>query len=83
MRCTKGDSRQPNLDLRVDQKLRYETYGCRCSDEGMGSASSRALASRIRQGLGLASPAEMIRNNDRKLYPGLALLADAEAEPDA
>ncbi|MGW1171931.1 hypothetical protein [Streptomyces sp. NPDC002550] len=81
-RCTKGEGGQPNPELRVEQKLLYETYGRWCSDEGIRPATSRACASRIRQDLGLASPAEMIKNNDRKLYPGLALLADAGTEPD-
>ena len=80
-RCTKGSDGQPNPDLRVEQKLLYETYVRWCSDEGIRPATSRAFASRIRQELGLSSPAEMIKNNDRKLYPGLALLSDAGAEP--
>jgi putative DNA primase/helicase len=79
-RCSKRTDGQPNSDLRVEQKLLYETYGRWCADEGIRPATSRAFASRIRQELGLSSPAEMIKNNDRKLYPGLALLADAEAE---
>ncbi|MPY32772.1 DNA primase [Streptomyces adustus] len=77
-RCTTGENGQPNSELRVEQKLLYETYGRWCSDEGIRPATSRAFASRIRQELGLASPAEMIKNNDRKLYPGLALLAETE-----
>ncbi|MFF8430587.1 phage/plasmid primase, P4 family [Streptomyces sp. NPDC016566] len=79
-RCTRGSDGQSNPDLRVEQKLLYETYGRWCSDEGLRPATSRAFASRIRQELGLSSPAEMIKNNDRKLYPGLALLADAATE---
>ncbi|MBR7679123.1 DNA primase, partial [Streptomyces daliensis] len=62
--------------LRVEQKLLYETYGRWCADEGIRSATSRAFASRIRQELGLSSPADMIKNNATKLYPGLALLPD-------
>ncbi|MFC8349576.1 phage/plasmid primase, P4 family [Streptomyces sp. NPDC057280] len=67
-RCTKGS------DLRVEQKLLYETYGYWCSDEGIRPATSRAFASRIRQEVGLSSPSEMIKSNDVKLYPGLGLL---------
>ncbi|MFI2378293.1 phage/plasmid primase, P4 family [Streptomyces sp. NPDC018964] len=79
-RCTRGGDGHPNPDLRVEQKLLYETYGRWCSDEGIRPATSRAFASRVRQELGLSSPAEMIKNNDRKLYPGLALLADADQQ---
>ncbi|MGW2563355.1 DNA primase family protein [Streptomyces sp. NPDC001514] len=79
-RCTKGGEGRPNPDLRVEQKLLYETYSRWCTDEGIQRATSRAFASRIRQELGLASPSEMIKNNDRKLYPGLALLADVDVE---
>ncbi|MGW7071871.1 DNA primase family protein [Streptomyces sp. NPDC054855] len=77
--CTKG-SDGGGSDLRVEQKLLYETYGRWCSEEGIRPSTSRAFASRIRQELGLASPAEMIKNNTKKLYPGLALLADDSAE---
>ncbi|MFJ6686109.1 DNA primase family protein [Streptomyces werraensis] len=74
-RCTTGSGPGPHPELRVEQKLLYETYVRWCSDEGVRPATSRAFASRTRQELGLASPAEMIKNNNRKLYPGLALLA--------
>ncbi|MFD7490840.1 phage/plasmid primase, P4 family [Streptomyces sp. NPDC059832] len=74
--CTKGTGGQLNPELRVEQKLLYETYGRWCSDEGIRPSTSRAFASRIRQELGLASPAEMIKNNATKLYPGLALLPE-------
>ncbi|WP_336053846.1 DNA primase family protein [Streptomyces sp. CA2R101] len=79
-RCTTLTNGQSNPDLRVEQKLLYETYGRWCSAEGIRSATSRAFASRIRQELGLSSPAEMIKNNDRKLYPGLALLPETGTE---
>ncbi|MEV6175412.1 phage/plasmid primase, P4 family [Streptomyces sp. NPDC051954] len=84
-RCTRGSDGHPNPDLRVEQKLLYETYGRWCTEEGIRPATSRAFASRIRTELGLASPAEMIKNNDRKLYPGLALLpahGDSENGPE-
>ncbi|MER5201484.1 DNA primase family protein [Streptomyces sp. NPDC002755] len=76
--CTLGAEIRPNPALRVEQKLLYETYTRWCAEEGIQRATSRAFASRIRQEVGLASPADMIKNNDRKLYPGLALLADRE-----
>lgn len=79
-RCTMGEEGRPDPTLRVEQKLLYETYGNWCADEGIQRATSRAFASRIRQEVGLSSPTEMIKNNDRKLYPGLALLADAHDE---
>ncbi|MEU5324371.1 phage/plasmid primase, P4 family [Streptomyces sp. NPDC021056] len=79
-RCTMGEEGRPDSALRVEQKLLYETYGNWCADEGIQRATSRAFASRIRQELGLSSPTEMIKKNDRKLYPGLALLADVHDE---
>jgi putative DNA primase/helicase len=75
--CLQGDS----PDLRVEQKALYETYGRWCSEEGIRASSSRAFASRIRQELGLASPAEMIKNNATKFYPRLALLDLTAQEP--
>ncbi|MFJ6651141.1 phage/plasmid primase, P4 family [Streptomyces sp. NPDC091290] len=80
-RCTTGSGPGPHPELRVEQKLLYETYVRWCTDEGIRPATSRAFASRARQELGLASPAEMIKNNNRKLYPGLALLA-VDGDPD-
>ncbi|MFH8739401.1 phage/plasmid primase, P4 family, partial [Streptomyces sp. NPDC017964] len=74
--CTRGTDGRRDPDLRVEQKLLYETYGRWCSDEGIRASTPRAFASRIRQELGLASPAEMIKNNATKFYPGLALLPD-------
>ncbi|WP_326680893.1 DNA primase family protein [Streptomyces sp. NBC_01237] len=79
--CTKGNDGRPNPELRVEQKLLYETYGRWCADEGIRPSTSRAFASRIRQELGLSSPAEMIKNNATKLYPGLGLLPD-DSDPD-
>jgi putative DNA primase/helicase len=80
--CTTGIDGRRDPDLRVEQKLLYETYGRWCSDEGIRASTPRAFASRIRQELGLASPAEMIKNNATKSYPGLALLPD-NADLDA
>lgn len=48
-RCTKGSDGQPNPDLRVEQKLLYETYVRWCSDEGIRpprAAPSRAVSAR-------------------------------------
>ncbi|MFI6093655.1 phage/plasmid primase, P4 family [Streptomyces sp. NPDC051218] len=81
-RCTRGTDGRGETDLRVEQKLLYETYGRWCAEEGIRASTPRAFAGRIRQELGLASPAEMIKNNATKSYPGLALLAE-DAEPDA
>ncbi len=78
--CTKGADGRPNPELRVEQKLLYETYARWCTDEGIRPSTSRAFASRIRQELGLASPAEMIKNNAMKLYPGLGLLDDSDTD---
>ncbi|CAM5487688.1 DNA primase/helicase [Streptomyces spiroverticillatus] len=68
--CRRGNGQE----LRVEQKLLYETYGRWCSEEGIRPSTSRAFASRIRQEIGLASPSGMIKNNVTKLYPGLGLL---------
>ncbi|MDX3434329.1 phage/plasmid primase, P4 family [Streptomyces sp. ME01-18a] len=81
-RCTTTSGPGPHSELRVEQKLLYETYVRWCTDEVIRPATSRAFAGRVRQELSLASPAEMIKNNNRKLYPGLALLA-AEGDMDA
>ncbi|MEV5173852.1 hypothetical protein AB0L10_22830 [Streptomyces flaveolus] len=71
-RCTKGEGEQPNPELGVERELLYGTYGCRCSDEGTRPAPPRHEP-RLRQpyppGTRLSSAAEMIRNDDRKLYP--------------
>ncbi|MER6076243.1 phage/plasmid primase, P4 family [Streptomyces sp. NPDC001817] len=72
-RCTMGSEGRRDPNLRIEQKLLYEAYSQWCSDEGIQRATSRAFASRIRQELGLASPTDMIKNNNKKLYPGLAL----------
>ncbi|WP_394425826.1 DNA primase family protein [Streptomyces sp. SGAir0957] len=77
-RCVKG----ADADLRVEQKLLYETYGRWCFEESIRASTPRAFASRIRQELGLASPAEMIKSNASKLYPGLALLPEHPDESD-
>ncbi|MFF0745872.1 phage/plasmid primase, P4 family [Streptomyces sp. NPDC004111] len=78
--CTRtGHDGRVNPELRVEQKLLYETYGRWCSGEGIRTSTARAFASRIRQELGLVSPADMIKSNAAKLYPGLALLPGADS----
>jgi putative DNA primase/helicase len=71
--CTNDLENQP--DLRVEQGLLYTAYAAWCSaGEGIRPAGTRAFATRVRQEVGLASPADMIKSNGRKYYPGLALL---------
>ncbi|MFD3514395.1 phage/plasmid primase, P4 family [Streptomyces sp. NPDC058657] len=78
--CTRtGADGHANPELRVEQKLLYETYGRWCSAEGIRTSTARAFAGRIRQELGLGSPADMIKSNAAKLYPGLALLPHTAA----
>ncbi|WP_338704165.1 phage/plasmid primase, P4 family (plasmid) [Streptomyces sp. Q6] len=81
-RCTTGSGGRPDLDLRVEQKLLYIAYCQWCADEDIRASTSRAFASRIRQELGLSSPNDMIKNNTKKLYPGLALLPEAPEDRD-
>ncbi|WP_329295531.1 DNA primase family protein [Streptomyces sp. NBC_01455] len=75
-RCVLGHDGRLNADLRVEQKLLYETYVRWCGEESIRPATSRTFAGRIRQEVGLSSPTEMIKNNDKKLYPGIGLRAD-------
>ncbi|MEU3795571.1 phage/plasmid primase, P4 family, partial [Streptomyces fructofermentans] len=77
--CVTGRSGRLNTDLRVEQKLLYETYTRWCSDESIRPATSRTFAGRIRLEVGLSSPTDMIKNNDKKLYPGIALRADLDS----
>ncbi|MEU9298726.1 phage/plasmid primase, P4 family [Streptomyces sp. NPDC048266] len=72
--CTRADD--PG-ELRVEQGLLYTEYSSWClAGEGIRPATPRAFATRVRQEAGLASPADMIKSNGRKYYPGLALLTD-------
>ncbi len=70
--CTRdGDGK----DLRVEQGLLYSEYSSWChAGEGIRPATPRAFANRVRQEVGVASPADMIKSNGRKYYPGIALL---------
>jgi putative DNA primase/helicase len=62
-------------ELRVEQGMLYSTYQGWCTaGEGIRPASPRAFATRVRQELGLTSPATMIKSNGRKYYPGIALM---------
>ncbi|MFJ1838217.1 phage/plasmid primase, P4 family [Streptomyces sp. NPDC088175] len=68
-----------NGDLRVEQGLLYTTYSSWCSaGEGIRPATARAFATRVRQELSLASPADMMKSSGKKYYPGLGLLTDDE-----
>ncbi|MEU0036373.1 phage/plasmid primase, P4 family [Streptomyces sp. NPDC006333] len=71
-RCT----RDPGVgDLRVEENLLHSAYSSWChSVQGIRPASRRAFAHRVRQEVGLASPAEMIKSNGRKYYPSIALV---------
>ncbi|RPK79658.1 hypothetical protein [Streptomyces sp. ADI98-10] len=44
--------------------------------EGIRPGTARAFATRVRQEVGLASPADMIKSNGRKFYPNLALAVE-------
>ncbi|OEJ21494.1 DNA primase [Streptomyces agglomeratus] len=69
-------------EVRVEQGLLYATYCTWCNaGEGIRPATSRSFASRIRQELGLASPADMMKSSGRKYYPGLGLLTDTDDVP--
>ncbi|MGW9594371.1 DNA primase family protein [Streptomyces chartreusis] len=72
-RCVR-DSDSP-ADLRVEQGLLYAEYTSWCNaGEGVRAATARVFATRVRQDLNLGSPADMIKSNGRKYYPGIALL---------
>ncbi|WP_438306784.1 DNA primase family protein (plasmid) [Streptomyces sp. HUAS TT11] len=76
--CCTRDGETP--DLRVEQGLLYEKYQGWCTTgEGIRAATTRAFATRVRAELGLASPADMIKSNGRKYYPGLGLLLELES----
>ncbi|MFI7012255.1 phage/plasmid primase, P4 family [Streptomyces sp. NPDC050145] len=58
---------------RAEQAGLYVAYRQWCGHEGVLPVSSRAFAARAREVLGLTSSRAMIRSNQRKYYPGLAL----------
>ncbi|MGW6874577.1 DNA primase family protein [Streptomyces xanthophaeus] len=84
--CTTGTAggrttdRTPG-DLKVEQGLLYAAYSTWCSaGEGIRPATARAFATRVRQELALASPADMMKSSGKKYYPGLGLLGEDEPE---
>jgi putative DNA primase/helicase len=80
--CCATESTRSGGDLRVEQGLLYAAYSAWCNaGEGIRPATARAFATRVRQELGLASPADMMKSSGKKYYPGLALLADDDSEP--
>ncbi|MFI7143140.1 phage/plasmid primase, P4 family [Streptomyces massasporeus] len=73
--CTRDTDAQ--AELRVEQGLLYAAYSSWCNaGEGIRPASTRVFATRVRQEVGLASPADMIKSNGRKFYPNIALIAE-------
>ncbi|MGW1752321.1 DNA primase family protein [Streptomyces sp. NPDC002092] len=73
--CTRTTDHTTDTELRVEQGLLYAAYTAWCNaGEGVRAATARAFATRVRQELNLGSPADMIKSNGRKYYPGLALL---------
>ncbi|MFI9628907.1 phage/plasmid primase, P4 family [Streptomyces sp. NPDC052042] len=73
--CCIHDPERP--ELRVEQGLLYASYSTWCTtSEGIRPATTRTFATRVRQEVGLASPADMIKSNGRKFYPNLALAAE-------
>ncbi|MGW2591803.1 DNA primase family protein [Streptomyces sp. NPDC001515] len=72
-RCTLGHHH------RAEQARLYDAYKKWCQSEGAPAITSRAFAQRARELTGLTSPKEMVLSNSRKYYPGIGLLADAEA----
>ncbi|GCD96903.1 DNA primase family protein [Embleya hyalina] len=82
--CCIRTSNGERTDLKVEQGLLYATYSAWCSSgEEARPASARAFANRVRQELGLASPADMTKSSGRKYYPGLGLLPEDDADPSA
>ncbi|MET9670267.1 phage/plasmid primase, P4 family [Streptomyces sp. NPDC006475] len=73
--CTRNTD--PTSGLRVEQGHLYAAYSAWCSTgEGIRPANARVFAQRIRQDLGLTTPADMIKSNGRKFYPGISLAVD-------
>nr|AXL06491.1 DNA primase [uncultured bacterium] len=65
--------------LRAEQTRLHAAYREWCRAEGVHPVSSRALAARIRETVGLASPKAMVLSRQRKYYPGIGLPAAGEA----
>ncbi|MCQ4213362.1 DNA primase family protein [Streptomyces longispororuber] len=62
--------------LRAEQTRLHAAYRSWCRIEDVPPIASRALAARIRETVGLASPRGMVLSNQRKYYPGIGLLAE-------
>ncbi|MFH9016493.1 phage/plasmid primase, P4 family [Streptomyces sp. NPDC017943] len=70
--CTRDSGRA--AELRVEQRLLYVAYTRWCVAEGINAATPRAFASRVRNEVGLVSPAAMLKSKGRKYYPAIALI---------
>ncbi|MEZ0095292.1 phage/plasmid primase, P4 family [Streptacidiphilus sp. EB129] len=66
--------------MRAEQAPLYSAYTRWCGFEGANPVSARALATRVREAVGIASPKEMILSNQRKYYPGIGLIASDQTE---
>ncbi|MFF2518251.1 phage/plasmid primase, P4 family [Streptomyces sp. NPDC058086] len=72
--CTLGPAK------RAEQAQLYAAYEEWCRLEDATPLSSRAFATLVRESVGIASPKEMIRSNQRRFYPGIGLLAEVRAD---
>jgi putative DNA primase/helicase len=66
--------------IRCEQAQLYAAYEQWCLAESVRPTSSRAFAARIRETVNIASPAQMLRSNARKFYPGICLTTSEEEE---
>ncbi|KOV67104.1 DNA primase, partial [Streptomyces sp. AS58] len=74
--CTQNTNTETGhgTELRTEQGHLYTAYSAWCSTtEGIRPANARVFAQRVRQEVGLTTPADMIKSNGRKYYPGIAL----------
>jgi putative DNA primase/helicase len=72
--CTLGPAR------RAEQARLYDAYEDWCRSEDAVPLSSRTFATRVREAVGIASSQELIRSNQRRFYPGIALMAEVGAD---
>lgn len=64
-------------ELRTEQGQMYSAYTLWCATgEGIRPATNRAFATRVRQEIGLSSPADMLKSNGRKYYPNIGLISE-------
>jgi putative DNA primase/helicase len=68
-------------DLRAEQGQLYAAYAAWCHGETTRADTPRAFAGRVRQELGLASPADMAKSSGKKYYPGIALTGGDPSRP--